>query len=239
MRRELEEVRRLLEGEKDALSRFEELRKRKDEIEKKEKELLSRLAYLQGEAKALREEEKRIREELKRKEKLEREEKRLKSYKIWLSDFLSPAIDEIELAVLKAINREFELLFKKYFSLLLESPDINVRIDSDFTPIVEQNGYEISVDSLSGGERTSLAFAYRIALNLMVQKVCTSMKESLLILDEPTDGFSKEQIFRMREVLRELNCAQIIIVSHEKELEGFADKIFHVEKVEGESRIRG
>ena len=123
--------------------------------------------------------------------------------------------------------------------MLMESGDLSVRIDENFAPVIEQNGYEISVDSLSGGERTSVAFAYRVALNLMVQRVCTSMRESLLILDEPTDGFSKEQIFRMREVLEDLKCDQVIIVSHEKELEGFVDKIYRVVKEGGVSRIRG
>ncbi len=79
---------------------------------------------------------------------------------------------------------------------------------------------------LSSGEKTSVALAYRLALNKIVQKVSTGMSSNLLILDEPTDGFSKEQLGNVREILDELECPQIIIVSHEKELESFADQIF-------------
>lgn len=58
-------------------------------------------------------------------------------------------------------------------------------------------------------------------------------RNSLLILDEPTDGFSKEQLGRLRDVLRELNCEQVIIVSYKKELESFVDRIYHVTKENG------
>lgn len=63
------------------------------------------------------------------------------------------------------------------------------------------------------------------------------MKSNLLILDEPTDGFSKEQLFKVRDILNELDCPQIIIVSHERELESFADNVFRVEKVDGVSKV--
>ena len=56
------------------------------------------------------------------------------------------------------------------------------------------------------------------------------MKSNLLILDEPTDGFSKDQLNKMREILIDLNCEQIIIVSHEQELENVADYIYRVTK---------
>jgi len=59
----------------------------------------------------------------------------------------------------------------------------------------------------------------------------------LIFLDEPTDGFSKEQLGNVREILDEIQSPQIIMVSHEKELESFADQIFRITKVQGQSRI--
>ena len=41
----------------------------------------------------------------------------------------------------------------------------------------------------------------------------------------------------MREILDEIANPQVIIVSHERELESFADQIYRVEKVQGESKI--
>ncbi|NYT18662.1 MAG: SMC family ATPase, partial [Methanobacteriales archaeon] len=121
--------------------------------------------------------------------------------------------------------------------ILVDDPDKNALINEDFTPIVEQGGYEQEIDYLSGGEKTSVALAYRLALNSIVQRVSTGIKSDVLILDEPTDGFSKEQLIKLREILEELECPQIIIVSHEKELESFADQMFRIEKVDGVSKI--
>ena len=161
----------------------------------------------------------------------------LKQYQIWLSEFFIPAIKLIESNVLANINSEFNSLFRKWLGHLLETGDITVRVDDNFTPIIEQNGYEMDVNSLSGGEKTSVALAYRLALNVMVKKVCEAMQSNLLILDEPTDGFSREQLFRLRDILKELSCEQVIFVSHESELEGFVDKIYRITKESGESKI--
>jgi exonuclease SbcC len=67
--------------------------------------------------------------------------------------------------------------------------------------------------------------------------VSVGMRSNLLILDEPTDGFSKEQLGNVREVLDEVGSPQVIIVSHDKELESFADQIFRVEKTGSESTV--
>ncbi|MGA9152202.1 MAG: hypothetical protein WBZ36_16630, partial [Candidatus Nitrosopolaris sp.] len=154
----------------------------------------------------------------------------------WLEQHFIPAVQDIERHVLQSINEEFNQLFQRWFSILMETGDISVEADSNFTPIISQSGYSLSVNSLSGGEKTSVALAYRLALNTMLKKVA-GMDNALLILDEPTDGFGKEQLFRLRQVLNELNSAQIIMVSHERELESFADKIYRVTKDGNQSRI--
>jgi DNA repair protein SbcC/Rad50 len=154
----------------------------------------------------------------------------------WLDQHFIPALQDIERHVLQSINEEFNQFFQRWFTVLMETGDISVEADSNFTPIISQSGYSLSINSLSGGEKTSVALAYRLALNTMLKKVA-GMDNTLLILDEPTDGFGKEQLFRLRQVLSELNPAQIIMVSHERELESFADKIYRVTKDGNQSRI--
>jgi exonuclease SbcC len=63
------------------------------------------------------------------------------------------------------------------------------------------------------------------------------MNSNLLILDEPTDGFSKNQLSKVKDVLREMNSEQIILVSHEAELETYVDNVFQISKSEGYSRV--
>jgi DNA repair protein SbcC/Rad50 len=157
--------------------------------------------------------------------------------KIWLEDFFMKALEAIERHVMIAFQQEFNQFFQQWFELLVEDPTKSARIDEDFSIIVEQDGYEQNVNYLSGGEKTSVALAYRLALNMIVRKVATSMESNLLILDEPTDGFSKEQLLKVQDILTELECPQVIIVSHERELESFADQIFRVLKEHGISTI--
>jgi DNA repair exonuclease SbcCD ATPase subunit len=157
--------------------------------------------------------------------------------KIWFEDYLIKALEAIERHVMIAFQQEFNQFFQQWFELLVEDPTKSARIDEDFSIIVEQDGYEQNVNYLSGGEKTSVALAYRLALNMIVSKVATSMESNLLILDEPTDGFSKEQLSKVQDILTELECPQVIIVSHERELESFADQIFRVSKEHGISTI--
>jgi exonuclease SbcC len=105
--------------------------------------------------------------------------------------------------------------------------------------IIENTDYEvIGIDNLSGGEKTSLALAYRLALNKVVNDfISTIQTKDLLILDEPTDGFSSEQLDQVRDVLQQLNLQQTILVSHETKLQSYADHVLYVRKHEHISQI--
>ena len=155
---------------------------------------------------------------------------------IWLNQHFIPSLEQIESQVLISVKEEFNRLFQKWFYLLIEVGDIDVEIDEFFTPIVNQSGYRLEVDSLSGGEKSSIALAYRLALNEIIRRMIM-LEDNLLILDEPTDGFSKEQLVQIKYVLEELSAAQVIVVSHEKELEGFVETIFRVVKESEKSQV--
>jgi DNA repair protein SbcC/Rad50 len=154
----------------------------------------------------------------------------------WLNQHFIPSLEQIESQVLLSVKEEFNKLFQKWFYLLIEVGDIDVEIDEFFTPIVNQSGYRLEVNSLSGGEKTSIALAYRLALNEIIRRMIM-LEDNLLILDEPTDGFSKEQLVQIKYVLEELSAAQVIVVSHEKELEGFVETIFRVVKYGEKSQV--
>jgi DNA repair protein SbcC/Rad50 len=186
---------------------------------------------------SLKENISKVSDDISNKQELRKQLNRLKDYHIWLNDYLIPTLSSIEKQVMRNIHQDFNINFQKWFGLLMDDPSKTGKINEEFTPIVEQDGFEQDIKYLSGGEKTSVALAYRLALNNIVQKVSTGMKSNILILDEPTDGFSKEQLFKVRDILNDLDCPQIIIVSHERELESFADKVFRIEKVEGASEV--
>lgn len=148
-----------------------------------------------------------------------------------------PLTETIEKQVLLSIHQVFNSFFREWLSMLMEDERINARLDDCFNPAVEQDGYELSFEHLSGGERTSLALAYRLSLSKVINDVMRGIKtKDLLILDEPTEGFSTEQLDRVREVLDGLGLKQVITVSHESKIEGFVDKVIRVEKKGG---VRG
>jgi exonuclease SbcC len=218
--------------------KIKELNEASEGLQKELNEVLSKASSAKTLIQKLKDDIGSLSNEIQKKEEQKKLSEELNEYHIWVKDYFIPTLDNIEKHIMITINQEFNQHFQKWFNLLVEDPGKDARVDEDFTPVIEQDGYEQPVDFLSGGEKTSVALAYRLALNSIVQKVSVGMKSNLLILDEPTDGFSKEQLFKVREILNELKCPQVIMVSHERELESFADQIFRVEKKEGVSEIK-
>ncbi|HEV2428505.1 MAG TPA: SMC family ATPase [Thermoplasmata archaeon] len=157
-----------------------------------------------------------------------------------LAEFLSGAFRtsllELERRLLGQAKVEFDRSFGRLFAALIEDPGIVARTDPRFSPSVEIEGEWTPPEALSGGERTALALAYRLALGQVVRSL-ERLRLATLLLDEPTDGFSPEQVQRMGEVLRELGVPQVILVSHESALEGVADRVLRVRKAEGISSV--
>ncbi|MFW5746105.1 MAG: AAA family ATPase [Nanoarchaeota archaeon] len=156
----------------------------------------------------------------------------------WLKGAFLPLMENIEHHVFLSIYQEFNELFIRWFSLLIEDETLVARLDLDFAPVVEQNGYETDVANLSGGERTCVALAYRLALNKVVNDLIQTIHtRNILILDEPTEGFSTEQLDRVKEVLDQIDISQLIIVSHETKVESFVDTVLRIRKDNHRSHV--
>jgi len=243
-----EEIKTLQAQLKDALTEVEPLQQVLRDTEELDKEVQKltrdatevgkRISAKQASVQNSEETKKQLQEQLNQKAKWLETLRSLQEHNVWLDEYLAPTIDNIEKHVMTSINQRFAEQFTRWFQILMDDPDMQVRINEDFSPIIEREGYEQDFNALSGGEKTSVALAYRLALNTTVQEVTISGGSNLLILDEPTDGFSKEQLYKIRDILEELKCPQVILVSHEKELEGFADHIFRVQKSDGVSALR-
>lgn len=155
----------------------------------------------------------------------------------WVGEFFVNLMGVVERSVMLRVYSEFNSLFRGWFGVLMEGDSVSARLDDSFSPVVEVNGYETSLESLSGGEKTSCALAYRLALNRVINDIIGSVKTSqLIILDEPTDGFSGQQLEKVREVLEQLNLSQVIIVSHEQKVESFVEHVIRIVKEQHVSR---
>tara|TARA_B100001123_G_C15334160_1_gene1032228 strand:+ start:2980 stop:5070 length:2091 start_codon:yes stop_codon:yes gene_type:complete len=166
-----------------------------------------------------------------------KDQEKLVDYHTWIKEFFIPSTNQIEKQVLITIQQNFNETYRRWFKILIEDNSKDSWLAEDFTPILEQDGFEQNFYNLSGGEKTSVSLAYRLSLNTMMRENTESLKSNLLILDEPTDGFSKNQLVKVKDVLHELNSEQIILVSHERELETYADNIFQISKSEGYSKV--
>jgi len=224
-------------GLEDLSKKIETFEKESEELERNLQGTREQIAGIRKDIENSKESKAKLENEIAEKEAQVAIKISLGEHKIWLGDYFIPTLENIEKHVMITINRGFNDQFQKWFQTLIEDPEMQVRVDEEFTPIIEQGGYEQDFFSLSGGEKTSVALAYRLALNTTVQEISTGMKSNLLVLDEPTDGFSKEQVFRIRDILNELRCPQVVIVSHERELEGCADQVFRVQRTHGVSSV--
>ena len=136
------------------------------------------------------------------------------------------------------VYHEFNSFFSEWAGILLEDEGITITLDDTFTPLVQQQGYDLALEHLSGGEKTSIALAYRLALNKVINDlIFTIHTKDILILDEPTDGFSSEQLDKMRDVLHQLGMKQIIIVSHENKIESFVEHVIRISKTDHTSTL--
>ena len=149
----------------------------------------------------------------------------------WLSNQFINLISFVEKNVMMKLRLEFSNLFGNWFRMLVSEDSLHVHLDENFTPLIMQGETEMDYSFLSGGERTAVALAYRLALNQTINSLFSLIKtRDIVMLDEPTDGFSDSQLDKMRDVLNELNVAQLIVVSHEQKIESFVDNIIKLKK---------
>ncbi len=215
---------------------FETKQKELDEALGQERLAEIKLAELKKEIEVFSRQIDELKASIEKTEKIKEHLNYLTELEDWLSKKFLPLISFIEKNVMIKLRIEFSTLFAEWFYMLV-SDSFNIKLGDDFTPIIEQQDYELDYAYLSGGERTAVALAYRLSLNQVINSLMSKIKtRDLVILDEPTDGFSEQQLDKMREVLDQLNVQQLIIVSHEQKIEGFVENVIRFKKVNGVSQ---
>jgi len=210
---------------------YAEMRRELEELQEKQKSVEINKARSERRLEDLESAIIKFEGEIEKKQKIKMTITKLKDVRNWIAKDFIKILEEIEKAVMSKVHSEFSGLFGKWFSVLADG--LSARINEEFTPVIEQQGYELSYNYLSGGERTAAALAYRLALNQVINSLMSDIKtKDLLILDEPTEGFSSEQLDKMRDVLNELKISQLVLVSHEAKIESFVDKIIRFNKNE-------
>ncbi len=122
-----------------------------------------------------------------------------------------------------------------------EGPMIAVKIDENYTPVTEgEGGYERDISNLSGGERTLLAFAYRLGLGQLIMQWRVGHGLRMLLLDEPTESLGREDgsIDRLANSLSRLRTVeQVVAVTHSEVFAENADHVIRLEKQDNRSIV--
>ncbi|MBU0461434.1 MAG: SMC family ATPase [Nanoarchaeota archaeon] len=229
----------------DALSAYDEIQKTYDEAKEdleqlllKERQLEIAMAELKKEAEGIKKILTNIHDAITKLTLAESRLERLTMLHDWLETHFIRLIENMEKHVMLRAHAEFNEMFAKWFGMLIEDEAVSVRLDEQFSPVIVQNGYETDVSNLSGGEKTSIALAYRLALNKVINDVIGDIRtKNIIILDEPTDGFSSYQLDRIKDVLEELDTKQVIIVSHESKIESFVENVLRITKNDHMSQV--
>jgi exonuclease SbcC len=144
--------------------------------------------------------------------------------------------------LLRDARCSLEQNINEFLRELMGNYDMVISLDEDFYPEIKVGEYIRAFSTLSGGEGTALSLAYRLALNKVISSSFFKRDTGILILDEPTDGFSSEQIISLKELLYKIKNEnpnqQIIVVSHENELEGAADIVYEVVKYPAGTHVK-
>lgn len=234
---EVKEIENAINGTTDKIATYANFQKefeaqkiKSEDANKKFRTVEIMFAERKKEEELIKQQLEEMKEDITRKEKVREDLNYLRGLQDWLEDKFLSLIGTTEANVMAKLRSEFSSIFNQWFSMLV-SDSLSVRLDENFTPVVSNQDYEIDYDFLSGGERTAVALAYRLALNQVLNSMLSNIKtKDIIILDEPTDGFSDLQLDKMRSIFEQLNSEQVIIVSHEHKIEGFVDNVLKIEK---------
>ena len=137
----------------------------------------------------------------------------------------------------KELRNRSRPIIEKHTKEFFEKFNFNysdLKIDEDYDISIFGPEGETSLDMVSGGERIAIALALRLGIT---QSMSKGNIETIL-LDEPTihlDGYRRHELINLLRQMSDL--PQMIIVTHDEELESASDNIIKVNKNKGISEV--
>lgn len=235
---ELEKLQKEVEYNDKIVQKIKDQEQKETAIENKKNELVQKISQLQTKTQYLEKELEELENKIKKKNHLEEILQKTQTQKEFLQQDVVEVCKILEETLFVEIHTDLSKILLSYFKELIEEQDIDIMIREDFSVIVEQNGYEVEVEQLSGGEKSALALSYRLALKEVIEKhFRDDTALDYIILDEPTDGFSQNQIQKFASILQNSDFKQIFLVSHDSNLLSSGEYVYTIEKENHTSTI--
>ncbi|WP_458404782.1 AAA family ATPase [Methanobrevibacter sp.] len=128
-------------------------------------------------------------------------------------------------------------LIQKYTKEFFNEFNFNysdLTLDDEYDVTVYGPEGESSISMVSGGEKIAIA----LALRLGITQAMANGELDTILLDEPTIHLDSSRKHELINLLKEMSSLpQMIIVTHEAQLENAADNLIKVEKENGISRV--
>lgn len=139
--------------------------------------------------------------------------------------------------VQKDLRKQSQPIIQKYtrqFFYKFNFNYSNLTLDEDYNISIYSPDGQVNLDMVSGGEKIALALSLRLAITQAMSKG----NIETILLDEPTIHLDSQRRQELINVLHDISVIpQMIIVTHDEELENAADKIIKVEKRNGISKV--
>ncbi|HDD33570.1 MAG TPA: hypothetical protein ENG30_00305, partial [Thermofilaceae archaeon] len=227
-------------------ARAEEVSARLKVLRERERELVGTVNAMRRELELLYRRAGELKED---REKLERElrELRAKSGKVEELELFIEFLRKLRALMGKdGLQRELRLKAKplietylRTFSSLFDLNFLDVRLTEDYDLVVVDSQGMRPIDTVSGGEKVALALALRLA----IAKAASPSKMRMMMLDEPTVHLDDIRRRQLIVAIRRLFGAsgnefpQLILVTHDNELEEAADLVLRVKRTSRGSAI--
>lgn len=234
-RKNKEEIQNLEEKLKDIdrdiiETELKNLKTEKENLESQKLTLIEQKGKLDAEIKNLQE---KIKEVKKVETEIQEIERKLEKYNTAIN-----AIDKYIFILKQKALYNIPKLTEETFLRFGFNDFINLRFTEDFdivfdAGVVSYENIDVKVSALSGGQRIALGLALRFAIARLLNE-----KSDFLILDEPTIHLDKNRISELVNILGILKeegfIKQLIVITHDEEIEERADKIYKVSKGKAE-----
>jgi len=137
----------------------------------------------------------------------------------------------------KELRNRSKPIIQKYTKNFFEQFNFDysdLKIDEEYNISVFGPEGETKLDMVSGGEKIAIA----LALRLGITKAMSKGNVETILLDEPTIHLDNYRRHELIDLLRGMSILpQMILVTHDSELENAADNIIKVQKEDGISNV--